>query len=203
VSNPTNGGAAQSSFTPLAGGCAGGDVLSPGGVSLVKHGGGGGGALQIVSAVSVAFIDDGLVDAGGGGGSLATGGGAGGTVIIEAPTVSMAGPSAGVVANGGSGAGCTQDGVDATSNNNVAVAPSGCPVYFGGNGGTANAYPGDACVYPGANCPMPQELICPMYYGGGGGSVGRMRAVTLSGGVDMTNSALRSVGLYTDKLTVE
>lgn len=157
ITSARNGGAQLTSFTPLAGGCAAGDLFTPA-AALLNHGGAGGGAVQIVSAQSVSFSDAGMIDAGGGGGAFVTGGGAGGTIIVEAPVVSMAGPSAGVVANGGAGAGCSVAGPDATFNNDVAIAPSNCVIYFGGNGGTSNALPGDACIFN-LNCTHQPDVI--------------------------------------------
>lgn len=98
-------------ISPLIGGSGGGGGAFASGnpSSSPGTGGGGGGAVQIVSALSVAFGDSGGIHSGGDGGGESDGGGgggggAGGGILIEAPDVDVA---SGVIlaANGGGGGG--------------------------------------------------------------------------------------------------
>ena len=140
-----NSGQAVVSFAPLAGGCSGGDQLNQAGTVLLDSGGGGGGAVQLVSLRAITFQERGLIDVGGGGGESTTGGGSGGTVILEAPSVSFSGPESGVAANGGAGGGCGTMGADATTDTTAALGPS-CQTFFGGNGGTGTMSPHSGCT---------------------------------------------------------
>jgi hypothetical protein len=171
-----NGGAAQTSFEPLMGGCCGG-----------IDGGAGGGAVQIDSLVSVELFGltnnrRGLLDVGGGGDHQGHfGGGAGGTVVVEAPTVIISGA---VTANGGGGGGsgpgsdATEDGVPAPG------GYSGQLIFYGGSGGTRTQAAGDG-----------------LNSGGGGGAVGRLFVRTLDGNFDMSSdsliSAVATMGMLT------
>lgn len=188
------GGGALTGFSPLAGGCRGGDQMSINQTSVLQRGGAGGGAIQFVSATRVSFSSLGLIDVGGGGGLSTTGGGSGGNVVIEAPEVSFSGPMAGVVANGGSGGGCQMSGSDATVTTAPPVAPT-CANYFGGNGGTVNSAPTNGCQ---SGC---DSSNCPVVYGGGGGSVGRIRIATIDGSFTASGSPIMSTRVTTATLT--
>ena len=191
-----NGGASKADVSPLAGGCRGGYQFAPDSISVVARGGGGGGAVQLVAARSVTLKDQGLIDVGGGGGESTTGGGSGGVVIIESPSVSIIGPGAGIVANGGAGGGCGMTGPDATPNGSQALGAV-CPNYFSGSGGTGTANPGKGCVIGVDNC----TGNCQIIYGGGGGSVGRARIVSKDGGYAVSGSPVLSVSLNSATLS--
>ena len=156
-------GGASATGSALIGGCIGG-----GGGSA----GGGGGAVQIDSLTKIEFPNTklGFIDVGGGGArqssSRSGGGGAGGLVVLEAPEIVLGS----VTANGGSGASCLLDGMDATPNQVAAYAGlSMCvsaPRSHGGSGGTFDSGPGGGGGYLG---------------GGGGGAVGALFVNTLDG----------------------
>ncbi|HLL22436.1 MAG TPA: hypothetical protein VK427_09910, partial [Kofleriaceae bacterium] len=124
------GGANQLSFSPLTGGCAGGNAVTAQG-QPIAYGGGGGGALQFVSATEILVASTGVVDAGAGGGRARTGGGSGGNIVMEAPSIVVAG---GIVANGGAGGGKTTSSADASSSGEPAVSTD-----YGGAGGTGSS----------------------------------------------------------------
>src|SRR5437899_2742770 len=128
------GGSLIVGFSPLVGGCRGGDVLTPE-LTTARNGGGGGGAVQLVSLEQVALTNAGFINVGGGGGDDNAGGGSAGTIIIEAPVVHLDGATTGLVANGGAGGGCNTAGPDGTSAANPAIGPK-CDVSSAGNGGT-------------------------------------------------------------------
>ena len=97
-------------ISPLIGGSGGGGggLYTPSD-SFPGPGGGGGGAVQLVSALSIAFCDGGGIHAGGDGGGECDragggGGGAGGAALIEAPDVDVA-AGAIIASNGGGGGG--------------------------------------------------------------------------------------------------
>jgi hypothetical protein len=193
-----NGGAAVTSFSPLLGGCSGGNQLDSAGANIVAHGGGGGGAVQLVSQTAVTFANGGLLDVGAGGGQATAGGGSGGVVVIEAPKVTITGASAGIVANGGAGGGCGMLGADGTAT--TAAAPGAtCSTNFSGAGGTGSTTPGSGCRIGVDVC----NGTCPPAYGGGGGSVGRVRIVTADGNYSTSGSPIISVGVITEVLTPE
>lgn len=196
--NAPNRGAALTSFSPLAGGCAGGTQIAENGSTVVARGGGGGGAVEIVSLTRVVMTDQGLIDVGAGGGQRSTGGGSGGLVIIEAPEVSIGGPSAGVVANGGAGGGCNLTGPDATITTAPAVAAT-CSVTFAGSGGTSIQVPGNGCNPQTQTC----DGGCGTFWGGGGGSVGRMRISTKDGTFETSANPILSVQTTSTVLSPE
>jgi hypothetical protein len=174
------GGATQSSFEPLIGGCKGGN-----------GGGAGGGAVELVSRSAITFGNLGIVDIGGGGGPNLAGGGSGGLVILEAPSVHL-GASSGVAANGGGGGACFTSGTDATPNPTPAPGAGPCgsgTPDLGGAGGTAKTAPA-----PGTGTPGTARGA------GGGGAIGRLMVVT-KGGVFDTNVGLLSVLVSTDALS--
>lgn len=191
-----NGGAAQTSFSPLTGGCSGGNQLDVSGANVGAHGGGGGGAIQLVSQAAVTLADSGLIDVGAGGGQATSGGGSGGVVVIEAPKVTISGTNAGIVANGGAGGGCGMQGPDGTTT--TAAAPGAtCATNFSGAGGTGSTTPGTGCRIGVDTC----NGTCPAAYGGGGGSVGRLRIVTADGNYATSGSPLMSIGIVTEVIT--
>ncbi len=198
ASSVTNAGGALTTFSPLAGGCSGGDQLTSNGLLLVAEGGGGGGSVQLVSATKVALEADGLIDVGGGGGQSTAGGGAGGLVVVEAPELTMVGPGAGVVANGGAGGGCGMSGPDGRADSAQAPGPV-CANYFGGSGGTPSRPPGNGCIVGVDSC----QSICPVVYGGGGGAAGRMRIATRDGAYGTSGNPVVSVQLTTETLDAQ
>ncbi|MDQ3340077.1 MAG: hypothetical protein M4D80_33375 [Myxococcota bacterium] len=185
-----NGGSAITVFSPLAGGCVGGSQFGTDSTTLRARGGGGGGAIQLVAGGAVTLKDQGLIDVGGGGGESTAGGGSGGLVIIEAPTVTVMGPLAGIAANGAAGGGCGMTGPDASANGTPAAGAI-CPNYFAGSGGTGTTNPGRGCVIGVDNCVGACEII----YGGGGGAVGRARIVSKDGNYVTSGSPILSVQL--------
>lgn len=192
-----NGGGALTAFSPLAGGCLGGTQRAVNNVTIVARGGAGGGAIQFVSSTRVTFIEQGLIDVGAGGGESTAGGGSGGLVVIEAPEVSLSGPSSGVAANGGAGGGCGLTGSDATATT-ASAAGAVCANYFGGSGGTGVLAPGRGCLSGTDNC----VSACPVVYGGGGGSVGRMRVATKDGTFASSGNPILSVRITAATLTL-
>jgi len=187
------GGAGFASFTPLRGGCQGGNARAQDG-TLVASGGGGGGAIQIVAGESLVFSARGFIAAGGGGGAKSGGGGSGGTILLEAPTVAFSDGTSGAETNGGGG-GC-QDGAgqDALPS---AVPAKGCST-GSGDGGTGTLAPigGYYCGSGGNFC------IVYSIYPGGGGSAGSMSVSTLSGGYD-AGMAVLSTNIVTSSLTLD
>jgi hypothetical protein len=177
-------------LVPLRGGCAGGLSGSQGSA------GGGGGAIQIVSATAIELSDLGTIDAGGGGGfgtpqqsgADGSGGGGGGAILLEAPSITLRGPSVVVAAKGGGGGG-TGVNVDGTG---VAIGEDGgtgaapalggfqvSPGTFlrGGNGGTVDIAP---TVGPSSTNDAGA---------GGGGGVGQIRFNTRDGTVTIAAGA--------------
>lgn len=192
------GGAAQTSYSPLAGGCRGGSIMDMTGLTTMSRGGGGGGAVQIVARSKIVLGAQGLVDVGAGGGQSSAGGGSGGTVVLEAPEVTIAGAGAGVTANGGAGGGCGGGmGADALANT-TAAAGLMCSFFFSGNGGTGGGLPGNGCTVT-VDCAMGDPAP---KYGGGGGSVGRMRVATKPGGFS-TVTPLLSVQVTSATLAIQ
>jgi hypothetical protein len=116
-------------------------------------------------------------------GGAPSGGGSGGLAILEAPVVSIAGATAGIATNGGSG-GCSQGvGQDGT----VSTAPAhsaSCAGGVDGDGGTGTTAPrgGQVCT----------QTFCAQNYDaqGGGGAGGRTRIVTRTGEFTATDSPL-------------
>ncbi len=192
--NTSSGGTAVSGFTPLYGGCRGGDLLSTSNAT-VGRGGAGGGAVEIVSLRSITLTGTGFLSVGGGGGSSSCGGGSGGVVILEAPAVQLNGGSTGVTANGGAGGGCSVNGADGTTTLAAAAAPM-CTSggYSAGAGGTATTAPGNS-----AQCAPGGGVTClacdPSPYGGGGGSVGRARIATKDGTYGLLGAPVMSVDI--------
>jgi hypothetical protein len=182
ISNPrVPGGAAQTVFEPLGGGCPGGKLLSNG--SAVADGGGGGGAVQLVSLTAIA-ISGGIDVGGGGGGFNGGGGGSGGNVILEAPRVSFS--AGGIFANGGSGGACSLNGTDASRDATPAPGPGPCGAHgelYGGAGGTVAAVPTS-----GGRVGVSETSA-----GGGGGAVGRLRIATLDGTYESGSAVLSAV----------
>lgn len=189
------GGAAQITFSPLAGGCPGGNQYAIDNVTVVRRGGAGGGAVQLVAGTSVVLRSQGLIDVGAGGGDSTAGGGSGGTVIIESPSVTIDGPAAGVAANGGAGGGCGMMGPDGTSSGSQALGAV-CPSYFAGSGGTGTLNPGNACVIGVDTC----VANCQVIYGGGGGSAGRLRIVTKDGSHGTAGNPIISAAVTAESL---
>jgi len=160
------GGALQTTFQPLVGGCNGG------GDTVVSVGGLGGAALEVVSLSNIEILQGGSIDVGGGGGPHLSGGGSGGTILLEAPTVLISGK---ITGNGGSGGACGNDGHDATPDTVPAPAVGGCTsntAELSGAGGTGAtpARNGGSSVFPD-----------PDSGAGGGGSVGRLQIKTADG----------------------
>jgi hypothetical protein len=139
------GGAIQTSFAPLEGGCRGGNHRNSGG-TVLNDGGAGGGAIQLVSLDSVALTEFGLIDVGAGGGDVTAGGGSGGTILIEAPVVRVTGPTAGFTANGGAGGGCNGVGQDGTPTTMPALTASMTNCFF--PGGTVGRDPSQRLTRP-------------------------------------------------------
>lgn len=193
-----NGGAALTAFSPLVGGCSGGNQLDTSGGNVAAHGGGGGGAIQLVSQTAVTLANSGLIDVGAGGGQATAGGGSGGVVIIEAPKVTITGGSAGIVANGGAGGGCGMAGSDGTATT-ASAAGATCTSNFSGSGGTGATVPGTGCRQGVDTC----TGTCPPAYGGGGGSVGRLRIVTADGNYATSGTPVMSIGIVTEVITPE
>ena len=193
-----NGGSTLNTFSPLAGGCQGGNQLDVAGTAIAAHGGGGGGAVQIVSQIGISLADQGLLDVGAGGGQSTAGGGSGGLVILEAPSVTFLGNASGIAANGGAGGGCQMTGPDASTT--LAAAPgASCANFFAGSGGTGAAAPGTGCRSGIDSC----NGGCPSNYGGGGGSVGRARIATKTGAYAMSSTPILSVHVTQATLSVQ
>ncbi|CAN5464319.1 hypothetical protein BH11MYX1_BH11MYX1_48550 [soil metagenome] len=160
------GGAPQTTFEPLVGGCDGG------GDAVLPFGGLGGAAIEIASLGKIEIVEGGSIDVGGGGGTRLTGGGSGGTVLLEAPTIHIAGK---VTGNGGSGGACGNDGHDSTPDTAPAAAVGGCTsntaeLSGAGATGTTPARNGGSSIFPD-----------PDSGAGGGGSVGRLQIKTADG----------------------
>jgi len=189
--NGSSGGQISASFSPLSGGCPGGNVLD--GTSILARGGGGGGALQLVSLTEVALTTAGIIDLGGGGGSKYSGGGSAGTLVIESPSVRLDGPVAGIAANGGSGGACNMSGTDGTATTSPAFGPRCSPDSAGdGSTSTSGATNGEDCS---GTCAVFLE-------GGGGGASGRARIATKDGTFAETTNPLFSITVSTDILPV-
>jgi hypothetical protein len=173
------GGAPQTGFEPLAGGCRGGQLTSNG--STVADGGEGGGAVQFVSLTAISI--SGAINVGGGGGGYDGGGGGfGGNVILEAPRVAFS--SGGVFANGGSGGACAMPGNNASQDANPAPGPGPCGAHsniLGGDGGTVSTSPA-----PGGRLMLNDSGSA----GGGGGAVGRLKIATSDGAYDAGTAVL-------------
>ncbi len=201
-----SGGAPMTGFSPLVGGCSGGNSTSSAGTLTIAAGGGGGGAVQLVSGATLELV--GIVHVGGGGGSSTSpdatggGGGAGGDLVIEAPTL-MLGTAGGFAANGGAGGGCGVAGTDATPDGNASSggddgACSGSDYSLaGGAGGTGALAPGDG----GEDVRVPPTTTD--RFGGGGGSVGRVRVATRDGTFVKMSSSLQSAALTTEMLVTQ
>lgn len=170
--------------SPLTGGGAGGGGAGPmaGGV-----GGGGGGALQITSNAAIVVGAGAVVTVAGAGGGVGTnsggGGGAGGVVLLEALSVLVDGA---VVANGGGGGGSDVSliavGSDGERGRDDATParggdPAGLAAGRGGIGGAGAAIAGGAGADDAGGA------------GGGGGAAGRLRFVTIVGGVTVRGVA--------------
>ncbi len=196
------GGTAGTTRSPtvFAGGCAGGfsRVLAP--PPINSPGGGGGGALHVVSQTRVVIDTSGRINANGGGGGtsmLSSGGGSGGTIIIEAPQLSLTGPVAGIVANGGAGGGCKTTASDGLFSTAAAVAPK-CPPGSGGDGGTQTLPPQNA-----PDCTDANTTTCPPgSFGAGGGAVGTLRIVTRDGGFELVGTPVMSAATAVAKLVL-
>lgn len=184
------GGATQTSFSPLAGGCPGGSVLE--GTTVRYLGGGGGGALQLVSLTQVALLDHGFINLAGGGGDVYAGGGSAGTLIVEAPVVQIEGPLAGVAANGGSGGACNMKGINGSIDTTPAFGPR-CSPWSAGDGGTPgrSATNGEDCSGTCSNSVV----------GGGGGAHGRAHFVTRDGTVTQSGAPVLSVAVTNETLS--
>jgi hypothetical protein len=155
------------SALPLVGGSSGGG--SGGG----NAGGAGGGAIYLASATAIRFTGGGTINAGGGGGSTGPslsgggGGGAGGTIFLDAPVIELVG-GATLAVNGGGGAITDQQSL-AGENGLAGQGPAG-PV----RGASDQSAQGDE----GSNG------------AGGGGGCGRMRFLSASGAVDLSDTAI-------------
>jgi hypothetical protein len=168
------GGAAQSQFEPLLGGCPGGALTGN------APGGGGGGAVQVVSLTAIRI--SGSIDVGGGGGgNNGGGGGAGGNVVLEAPHVEISG---GVFANGGSGGACSMEGSDASRDATAVSGPGPCGngnTIHGGTGGSVSVAPSSGGrLFIGDSGSA----------GGGGGALGRLKIATRDGTYDAAMAVL-------------
>jgi len=186
------------SFSPLLGGCSGGNQLDTSGANIAAHGGVGGGAIQLVSQTAVTLAGAGLIDVGAGGGQVTAGGGSGGVVVIETPKLTITGANAGIVANGGAGGGCGMAGPDGSATTGAAPGAT-CATNFSGAGGTGATTPGTGCRVGVDTC----NGTCPPAYGGGGGSVGRLRIVTADGNYSTSGSPMMSVGIVTEVIAPE
>jgi hypothetical protein len=181
--NPPNTGSAAGTapvlstpLSPLRGGC-------PGGLQFDSAGqyGAGGGAMQIVSRTVIKLTGNGVLNMGGGGASGLAGGhggggggGSGGGILLEAPTVTVSGSTAGIAVNGGGGgaecaAGQGQDGKPST-----AVALGGvCTGGLATNGGNGAA--GSTFASHGVDFSVGSDSGVA---GGGGGGLGYIRVNT-------------------------
>jgi hypothetical protein len=81
--------------------------------------------------------------------------------MIEAPRIVVSGASAGVVANGGAGGGCSVSGPDALDTAAPALGAV-FATYFACNGGTGSGAPGTGCRIGIDTC----VASCPVAYGG-------------------------------------
>ncbi len=185
------GGDALTAFTPLVGGCPGGNVVN--GATIVHRGGGGGGAVQLVSSTDIALTTRGLINVAGGGGEDATGGGAAGNVVLEAPHVRIDGALTGISANGGSAGACGMPGVDGLTGILPAYGPR-CSPYSAGDGGTGMTAPthGEDCTQ---TCSLGLRP-------GGGGAAGRARIATKDGTFDQQSSPTLSALISMETLAV-
>jgi hypothetical protein len=191
---PNNGGAAGTAanrtLVPLAGGCAGGLITFAG-----AKGGTGGGAVQIVSRTLIKVTGNGVINAGGGGAPGATGndvggggGGSGGGVLLEAPSVTLIGSSAGIAVNGGGGSANCSTGQGDDGKASIAVASggkcTGATITNGGDGAT-----GTSAATAGKDFVTGADVN---HAGGGGGGLGRIQVDTASNGFTATNGAFTS-----------
>jgi hypothetical protein len=173
---------ANTTLTPLRGGCPGGGgggaTAGSGGV-----GGGGGGALQLSVAGTLELTSGAIVSAAGGGGARTTtaqygggGGGSGGGVLLEGQVLNVS-QAAWVTANGGGGAGGNDNssgtaGTDGYANN-TASAPGGAGGgLYAGDGGNGASAAGTAAAGQNGTGLL---VFSNGGGGGGGGSLGRVR----------------------------
>lgn len=170
-------------IVPLRGGCAGGQ--NSGGAESPPDGtnaGAGGGALQISTRGTITMAPGSFVAVNGGGAKGYTGsqtilcmsgllcgagpgGGSGGAILIEAAALQMD-PSAGLVANGGSG----HVGFEGRASNGLlseTSAPGTVGAQTHGGDGAASA----TAAQPGGSLPSGSTSNA----GGGGGGAGRIR----------------------------
>ncbi len=186
------GGTLVAGFSPLAGGCAGGDGGSTGGVTAGKGGVGGGsvqlsvaGTLTVKSVVSVS-------GAGGKGGEAVQGktaggggGGSGGLLVLEADAL-VIDADAKLTANGGAGGeGGSESGTTrASGNDGPNGSVTGSSPASGGTGGSTGGGDGGAgaagAATPGNGSKGSGSGGAQAAGGGGGGAAGRilLRGVT-------------------------
>jgi hypothetical protein len=186
---------ADDDLIPLVGGCAGGGASYVSSGSAPPHctGGGGGGAIQVVSRTQISLTEGGRIDASGGGGTSGVstppgtvcggGGGSGGGILLEAPQVTLDGPSV-VLSTKGGGGGAVGDaptyaGANGGTNPEPAAGGAHGTYPAGGAGGTESTAP-----FPGGNANATSG-----YGAGGGGSVGETRINTSLGGVSPQHGA--------------
>jgi hypothetical protein len=181
-------------LSPLAGGCRGGFVLEDsGGNTYTSAGGGGGGAIQIVSSTRIIFSEAGSIDASGGGGTTATipsgtigggGGGSGGGILLEAPVITLDGPSVVLSTKGGSGSAAGNGGNGQGNDGGL----SGTRAAGGTN--TGQAYGGDGALFLGAG-PYAGGTgsTSTADGGGGGGGSGQVRLNSLEGAAEIIHGA--------------
>lgn len=164
----------------LRGGCPGSRGGTVGNDS--GPGGNGGGALYLVAGTSITISRHVRAHGGGGTGGIGSGsggggGGSGGMIALQAPTITLTGPAAELLANGGGGgegsvSNSSNDGADgaqSTAFNEPAPGGTGAfgPAGDGGNGAT-----GTVAAEKGKNGTSGTGGMNPPDGGGGGGGGG-------------------------------
>jgi hypothetical protein len=177
----TRGSKVSTTFSPLRGGCRGGNGGRYNGAGTAPVGGRGGGAIQISTNTKISIAGGAAIDAagrGGGGGSGAHvgggGGGSGGSIFLEGPQMSFGFASLACAdgGSGGEGGGATVGGNDGRTGRCNSLQAAETPNTMnsaGGDGGPG----GYALSKPGG--PGVSSTTSAGAGGGGGGSVGWIR----------------------------